>query len=1030
VRIAVQLVVSGGVIAFLLWQLDLRRTFELVGESDVRQVVAALGIFLATTWVMAWRWGVRGTVGGRLGARAARFGLTTWAVVVCAVTIVVSIGGPLVGRGVFVGVNLIRNELPWRADRPSDELYRLPPLHDTVELGVPQRTLIRDTLFDEGRLPLWEPYANGGTPLASQPNTGIFSPVNWPLLLLGVKLGTAWAGLLRLALAAGGTFLLLRRLGLSRFTSVCGGFVYCTSGFIISWNNWPQADLAALMPWLFLVADRVRERRTPLDVAALAVVVASMLFAGYPPLMIATFYALAGFLVVRWWEATRWADGPTVGERLRAAVKPALLVAGGVALGVALVAFQLLPFLARVGVYDTAYRAESGDRNLPEMALLTSVLPWGQGSPAHPGTAIPVDHVTNFSIIEQFVFLGAAAMVFLLLVLVFGRPRSVTAGAYRYSIAVMVLLLMVLFGVSLGPLAIGQWTKDALYALPGVSQIPLHRWISVLLFFAALLSAFGIEQCLTADRSSWHLTRSVLVRGAVLLVAGAYFFVPAVRSEAQLTRDTTEYVAFNVTHEVAQRLFILRSAIVPALIALTTVLLVVVVVRGHQTWRRVAIGAIPVLLAVEGLMVTSVMLPRVSEADYYPETGSIRYLQAHLGHERIAPSRRVLYFGTNAMYRLRSVGGHSFVLPEWRELFDVFGDPDNPPTQLRIPARDLDRIASPALDRLAARFYVTSPFEVHGRRDRAPAATTTVAVGNGRTAEGRIAGGPLRGVSVVAEGSGPVRGTAAYLEVTVRDARGREVATGSQRYVSYAFRRKRLVPVAAEDAPDDGRFTVEVALVSDAPDRARLAAYADGSLAVSAVRPVEDGLRLVHADAGAAVYRRLDALPRIRWAADAIVEPRAKARIRMLADGRVPDDTVVLDRPGPGASGKPARVVVTKDGVDSIRARVDAEGAGYLVVADAIRDGWKATVDGREVALRNADHALVAIPVSAGRHTVALRAAPRGWRAGIAVSLLALVVLLALVGWGLVRRASRRLRFVPPVEEGSPQLEPEKVDSK
>jgi hypothetical protein len=56
VRIAVQLVVSGGVIAFLLWQLDLRRTFELVGESDVRYVVAAFGLFLLTTWVLARRW--------------------------------------------------------------------------------------------------------------------------------------------------------------------------------------------------------------------------------------------------------------------------------------------------------------------------------------------------------------------------------------------------------------------------------------------------------------------------------------------------------------------------------------------------------------------------------------------------------------------------------------------------------------------------------------------------------------------------------------------------------------------------------------------------------------------------------------------------------------------------------------------------------------------------------------------------------------------------------------------------------------
>jgi hypothetical protein len=151
----------------------------------------------------------------------------------------------------------------------------------------------------------------------------------------------------------------------------------------------------------------------------------------------------------------------------------------------------------------------------------------------------------------------------------------------------------------------------------------------------------------------------------------------------------------------------------------------------------------------------------------------------------------VLYFGTNAMYRLRSVGGHSFVLPEWRELFDVFGASNNPPTQLRIPAR-LNRITSPALDRLAARFYVTSPSEVRGRQDPAPAATTTVAVGNGRTAEGRIAGGPLRGVKVVAEGSDPVRGTAAYLEVTVRDARGRDVATGRQRYVSRAFTSKRV----------------------------------------------------------------------------------------------------------------------------------------------------------------------------------------------------------------------------------------------
>jgi uncharacterized protein (TIRG00374 family) len=56
VRIALQLAVSGGLLAFLLVQIDVRRTVELVGESDPGPLLLALAIFLATTWIMAWRW--------------------------------------------------------------------------------------------------------------------------------------------------------------------------------------------------------------------------------------------------------------------------------------------------------------------------------------------------------------------------------------------------------------------------------------------------------------------------------------------------------------------------------------------------------------------------------------------------------------------------------------------------------------------------------------------------------------------------------------------------------------------------------------------------------------------------------------------------------------------------------------------------------------------------------------------------------------------------------------------------------------
>jgi glycosyltransferase 2 family protein len=56
VRIALQVAVSGGLLVFLLVQIDVSRTAELVRSSNGAYLAAALAIFLATTWLMAWRW--------------------------------------------------------------------------------------------------------------------------------------------------------------------------------------------------------------------------------------------------------------------------------------------------------------------------------------------------------------------------------------------------------------------------------------------------------------------------------------------------------------------------------------------------------------------------------------------------------------------------------------------------------------------------------------------------------------------------------------------------------------------------------------------------------------------------------------------------------------------------------------------------------------------------------------------------------------------------------------------------------------
>jgi uncharacterized protein (TIRG00374 family) len=58
VRIALQVLVSAGVLAYLVWQVDIRRTFDLIASSNGWYLLAAYAIFLATTVGMAWRWQV------------------------------------------------------------------------------------------------------------------------------------------------------------------------------------------------------------------------------------------------------------------------------------------------------------------------------------------------------------------------------------------------------------------------------------------------------------------------------------------------------------------------------------------------------------------------------------------------------------------------------------------------------------------------------------------------------------------------------------------------------------------------------------------------------------------------------------------------------------------------------------------------------------------------------------------------------------------------------------------------------------
>jgi hypothetical protein len=214
--------------------------------------------------------------------------------------------------------------------------------------------------------------------------------------------------------------------------------------------------------------------------------------------------------------------------------------------------------------------------------------------------------------------------------------------------------------------------------------------------------------------------------------------------------------------------------------------------------------------------------------------------------------------------------------------------------------------------------------------------------------------------------------------------------------------------VPAESRSGPGTADVYLQLGDAEGATLSLAATPDGHVVADAVRPTDDGLRLAYVD-DLVVYERTNALPRIRWAGSSTVEVEPLARLEMLAAGTIPDDVVLLSDEGPEGSGAEGEADVVLDAPTSIEVDVSAAGDGYLVVADAMQQGWRAQVDGRAVDLVAADHAGAAVHVPEGDHTVTLRYRPPGQRAGVALSGLTAVGLAGAWFWG-ERRHRRNAR--------------------
>ena len=874
-------------------------------------------------------------------------------------------------------------------------------VNDTIDAATPNEALFGQHLRD-GELAEWNPYALGGAPLAATPNFGLFSPMALPFWVLPAWLAPAYVKLLELIVAVGGTYLFLRRLRLRPAAACLGGMVFASSAFLVGWTGWPQTRTAAMIPALFWALDRLADRFRWRNLALVALAVACMLLSGFPSV---TGYALltgAIFLAVR-----LLAQRPLV---WRTVVGRAVAAGGAVLAGAAVTAWQLVPWATYMTTALVRGRDQVPGQHIQLEALLTTIAPYALGS------ASARDAPTWFgssSFVEGVSYVGAAALVLMVTAIALaGRGRALLPrGVWWFLVAGLLSWGTVIYAGGL-PLTLLQRTGYLF------SDNFVGRARSVLGLLVAALAAVGFELVLRRrEEPAVPATRGSRAYGtgvwlAVALGGGVLYSLGhrlAAARGTTIANTTGSPNPTQITSDVAS--LNERLGVGLAIVALTGAAIAWIWFgRGRPRLVTVGLILIPLLIAGQGLAFVLTYYPHSRQDTFYPTNAVHDYLAQTLGHERFFGSSGAIYGSVETIHGLREFQGHGFMEQGYGDLVGAlpgkqFLGPPSPATVIRGDPAGGATARSPILDRASVTEYITPP-ELQPFGVLHPATgdgtTTTLSLGHPITVTVPVTG-PVRGIGIT-PGAGAAQTLREQIELTVRDGSGKVVAQAARVDRAIAANTPFIVALAADQVPAGTKLTVTIelkpfslirALPAPLPVPMTLLARA-GQPTLTVVTPTpNDGLRLVF-DGQSVIYQRTTALPRARWASSTVVEPDPAARVRLLASGTLAADTVVLNAPGVAASGQPATVDWVEDALDSDTLRVNAQGAGYLVLADAIQHGWSATVDGAAVPLVPADHAFVAVPVPAGQHEIRFAYHPVS-RLALTVSLAAAVGLIVLV---------------------------------
>ena len=199
----------------------------------------------------------------------------------------------------------------------------------------PAKSLIASLTRASGGLPEWNPFFASGQPFAGNPEHENFHPLTTLFFLLPFEVAFALQVMLPLLIAVGSMFVLLRTLQRSRWASLMGALSWAFGGYLLSTTALlPILFAASVIPLSLAFIVRLLRKGGLGDVAGLSLCLGWQCLAGEPSTLLAMGLLIAALVVQ---------------QRGRLARRALVLVAIGLALGLAVGAAALIPGFEHAG---------------------------------------------------------------------------------------------------------------------------------------------------------------------------------------------------------------------------------------------------------------------------------------------------------------------------------------------------------------------------------------------------------------------------------------------------------------------------------------------------------------------------------------------------------------------------------------------------------------------------------------------------------------------------------------------------------